>query len=155
MNPKNGVWVASLSHKMKTLKRANIVLSDKLSFIVLLFNDSHCCRSQIKGLHLILFNNAPQNTRVREDRLALKQNCSSASNQWTIDDKAVANYPAYVTARKPNVSSAYIENVLHCPVESHYCASSISHYTLGCPSCTRCVYRFKNESFHLQRIQRG
>lgn len=72
MNPKNGVWVASLSHKMKTLKRANIVFSDKLSFIVLLFNDSHCCRSQIKGLHLILFNNAPQNTRVREDRLALE-----------------------------------------------------------------------------------
>jgi len=125
---------------MESLQFWEIILFDEFSFIVHLFDDSYRCRSGIDAMALVLRGNSPKCPRVRgTDWFTFKDNCRCSSNQWSIDNEWMSNYPANVTCWKESRVNMNIKNLVHCPVKSNYCSTSVSNYSFRLSCCTWCI----------------
>ena len=89
---------------------------------------------------LVLGDDAPERAGVgRADRLALVEDRGAAVQQRRIDDVAVADHPADVGGRPPDLAGLDAVEILHRPFAARPCGRRCrAPRPSGCRSCPRC-----------------
>jgi len=136
MDPENSVRIASFSYQAVCSNSICVVFLNKLSIIIVLFDNSYCSWSHVKTCNFILFTNPPHCTSIWSYGLTLIKNGSSTSDQWTINDKTMSHNPSDITSSKMNTILLQIKNVFHAIVKADTCASLITANTFWCTCCS-------------------
>mmetsp|Transcript_101300 Transcript_101300/g.139940 ORF Transcript_101300/g.139940 Transcript_101300/m.139940 type:complete len:228 (-) Transcript_101300:558-1241(-) len=137
MNPMNSVRITSLTHNAESFNGANIVIFDKLTLVIELFDDSNGGWSHVQTLNLILFTASPHDASVGYHWLAFKEHRGGTSEKRTIHNETMADNPAHITASKVNCPLMYIKHMFHAPVQANCSTATVANSTLWLSSSSR------------------
>lgn len=97
----------------------------------------------------MLFDDAPIFARIRRaDRLAFKEDAGCANEQRRIDDIGMADNPAHIGGRPPDLPRLDVEDVFHRPDERHHMPAIVAHDALRLAGRAGGVK-------HVERVGRG
>lgn len=140
LNPFISRYITSFSSHRDISQRWNIEFLNPVTIEIIFSDCTKSCRSSVETFHSIFFYDTPELTRIRSSRrFSFIEHSCRASQQWSIYNEVMTNYPTNVTSWEVYVSLSDIHNMLHCPASGYASATLISNYTLRLPSSTRSV----------------
>ena len=113
MDPMNRIRVASLSYKQESVDRACIILFDPLAIVVFLLDDPDTCRCHVEGRDFILLHSIPNDSGVGYDRLSFEEDACRVPQKRSINDEAMTDDPANITACEVHRTWIDIEHRSH------------------------------------------
>ena len=131
--PLDGVRVCALACQKQRTQTADVIAFQQLTLWIFFLDDAKCGGCVKKRLHLMLFNDPPENPGIRRaHRLALKHHGRVAIQQRPINNIGMPYDPADIGSRPVHFTGFRAIDILHRPLQRYHVAAVIAHHALWC-----------------------